>query len=263
MPAATRTESSLTTLPITVTSFFTALRTALTNAGFPNTVITNQTSAGYIVYEITLASGFTKGRLYIKISASISGDDLTVKSSCLDSWNTALNTGTNESTEATFSTAIKTNTPIYFSAFSHPEARLVCIHQAAPLLAVIGYVRPATKYSWWNENNFVFGFIPKSELLQEFYNPSTAGNPYNNGSALQLLNPNLKDPNPISGRRDVKPAPDLLSFEGMGVAGTFSADILVAATNTIAKFDLIYISATEIYTALHPSPNSGFCIRTT
>jgi hypothetical protein len=263
MTAATRTDTSVTTLPITVSSFFTALKTALTNSGFPSTVFENQVGSGYIVYEITVGSGFTKGKIYLKINASLSGSEITVTYSIFDSWDAVAHTGANEGTQSNFSASININNNVYFSAFNHDEARFVCVSQFAPLIGIIGYVRPATKYSWWNENSFPFAFIPDNNQFRGFNACGAAATPYNVSSTYSFPLLAMQDANPISGKRDIKPAPDILSPSNQGIAGTFSSDLVLCASRGTSKFDLIYISSTEIYTLIYPADNSGFAIRTT
>lgn len=263
MTVATRTDTSLTTLPITINSFFTALKTALTNAGFPSTVFDNQPANGYIVYEITVGSGFTKGKIYLKINAVLTTPDLSITYSIFDSWDAVAHTGTNEGTQSTFAASINVNSNLYFNSFNHPEAKFVCISQLAPLIGVIGYVRPATKYSWWNENNFPYAFIPANNQFRSFNACGNSATPYNSTSPYDFPSLALLDANPISGKRDIKPAPDILSPTSQGIAGTFSSDIVLCASRGTAKFDLIYISSTEIYTLIFPADDSGFAIRTT
>ena len=263
MPAAVRTDSVLTTLPITTLSLLTATQTALANAGFPVAVFDDNKAAGnYVIYEIVLNSTATKGKVYFRLGASMVGTLISMSQSILDTWNSTTDVGTNASAVSS-SANINPNAVVNFAAFRHPEMILVMVYQSATVNMLVGYVRPATKYSWWNEDEAPFCFVPDANGWVNY--PCANINPF--GSTTEAYNlatyDSMVNRNRKSGRRDLKPSPDVKSPYTEGITATYSADVCIGATNGTARLDTITVSPTEIYTILSGSTGNGLCLRTT
>jgi len=97
-------------------------------------------------------------------------------------------TGTNQSSTVPSMSLVLTDN-FNFYAINHPEIRGVVISQAGTVVAFVGYLRPLTTPSFWNENEYPFAFIPR------------AMNPFWFGLCQGNLNSTIAGLQPISSLR--------------------------------------------------------------
>jgi hypothetical protein len=159
--------------------------------------------------------------------------------------------------------------PIFFTAINHSEIRGVFVNQFNRPTTFIGYVRPATLPSWWNENSFPYCFQSlNSNLLvyRSFYgsnSPFSSNTIYSNfhiacpaaASTIAGSVPTgaiLGSSNTAnSNKRDVMSSPFLLDTGTGAIVGKFSSDIVLVNYTGLAQFDNIIVTAgVEQYTVL-------------
>jgi hypothetical protein len=167
----------------TQATFMNALSVAMVNAGFnAPTILSTSPTLSYIwqydtdtgdTYQnLIIGAGFTAANTFETFGyASFSGT-----------------AGTNQSTTVPSMTLTLTDN-FNFYAINHPEIRGVVVSQAGVEVAFVGYLRPLTTPSFWNENQYPFAFIPK------------AMNPFWFGLCQGNLNSTIAGLQPISSLR--------------------------------------------------------------
>lgn len=155
MPLATITQSTLAA-GFTQPSLDAYIQSELVAAGFTQVFSTTGASGQLIkVYSYT-HNASTYGTIYLRTEITTSGIGVTfgIAPAYNNTTGALVNgyAGTNQN--------FISSTAITGYRVVHPEMRFLNIGSLA-----IGYVRPATQYSWWSDNNFPFFF---SSLYQSF-----------------------------------------------------------------------------------------------
>jgi hypothetical protein len=149
MTAATITQSTVSPplVPLTVAN---AIATAMQSAGF-TLIDTVNGSSEIRAFKYVVNAGAAKGTAYIQLTINATdiyyalADNYSVSGHSM--------TGSNYS-----QLPLQTSSPFNLIAVNHPELRMVYLSHAG-YLGAIGYARPATKYSWWDENIYLYGFL--------------------------------------------------------------------------------------------------------
>jgi len=140
----------------TQATFMSALSVAMVSAGFNAPTILSasptlsyiwqyDTDTGDTYQNLIIGAGFTAANTFEVFGyATFSGA-----------------AGTNQSTTVPSMTLTLTDN-FNFYAINHPEIRGVVIAQAGVEVAFVGYLRPLTTPSFWNENQYPFAFIPRA-----------------------------------------------------------------------------------------------------
>lgn len=263
MPVATRTDTSLSAT-ITQANLTTALKTAMTNAGFSSTPYGEQAaSTNKVIYQVVFDASKAKGTAYVELSIT-SGLVVSIKIS--DNYTLASYSATNQSVAYSGSVFTPTTgSSVNLIAINHAELRGVILNQSSQW-NFIGYLRPGNKPSWWDENSYLYCFNSVIETLA--YYGLCAPNPYNNQTsatyALYLQSSSLlANANPITNKRDLVSKPFLFgpATYNYGVVGQLSADLVQCAATGLSRLDLMQVTAgSEEYLLLNNS-SSGLAIR--
>jgi hypothetical protein len=89
----------------------------------------------------------------------------------------------------------------------------------------IGFVRPATQYSWWDENSYLYAFLPQGGQPTRFLALPIGSVPLT-GTATYAQVVRLYDPPPLGPLQIIR-SPHLIGFNTNRCAwGQFSSDIV-------------------------------------
>lgn len=221
-----------------------AIQTAMNNAGFSNPIDTISSTTDSQIYSYAF-NGSTKGTVYLRINIS----DTTIQQTMGDGWNTATDTGTNFLGQNAYSYT-NTNTLTLY-AINHDELRMVILYFAASSAAIaLGYIRPANKPSWWNENANLYCFNAWGSTSTPIGRGNVCGsNPFSIASAasandFRCDDVRMIDANP-SGNRDVVRSPVFSGIQSPArhPVGRFSSDVAIACANNMAFPDKVQVSA--------------------
>lgn len=272
MPAATTTSFFSSASPNTQASLIADVKKGMADLGYatPYDEIVGTTQT--IVYEVVFDSTKTKGKVYL---AYFITSTLAVSSQISDNWNLTTHT-TNTSTNSVSSTAITfaSTTTIQFITFSSPELKL--LFAVGSNTQVMGWMRPANKPTWWNEDTYSYCFIPADNTLNRLLGLRATASPYGTqtydyfalsyvlvqaNSSFSAPDPRLSQANPITGVRDfiagcLLYAP-LSVNGGFGIAGKTSADIIEASSFGTSRFDKLVVSpGAEEYILVGATPSA-------
>lgn len=153
------------------------------------------------------------------------------------------------------------NAPVQFKAINHPEMKGVFIlqHNRAPWF--LGYVRPATKPTWWNEDNFPYVFIPVTPTFNHFagFNntyfpiPSTPWFAWH-----EMIYSNILTKNTFTNKLDIQSSPMIKYATDNAFLGKFSADFIHVPSEGVAMFDKVVVTAgVEEYLIISTTKSSG------
>lgn len=265
MPA-TRT---ITTLSATFTQ--TQLRdfliTAFSNAGF-GSPFDNYSSGNdlLLVYELTINGSATFGKTYLRIRIS---NTFIIYQQIFSAWNTGTKTGSNGSTEVTYSTLSNT-VNLVANAFSSAgnsgsgatEYRLVLLTQGS-IFIPLGILAPVTRRGSWNLNSWNWGYLFTSNSMNVLR--SSTLNPYSNADNDIALSQStrLATANTTDNERDLIAPITVLTQSNTGIAGQTSTDFAIVSANGSTRYDQILRSgSSEVYLAL-TTGNGGLAIRIT
>jgi hypothetical protein len=212
MPAATITQSTVspTLTPLTVAN---AIATAMQSAGF--TLIDTVNGASEIrAFKYVVNAGAAKGTAYIQLT--INSTDIYY--ALADNYSVS---GHSMTASSYSQISLQTSSPFNLIAVNHPELRMVYLSHAG-YFGAIGYARPATKYNWWDENSYLYGFLIQATTFRIATLP-TGSIPL--ASAGYSTTERLKDPPPSGGHQLIR-SPFLIGATGTCcVMGQFSSDI--------------------------------------
>ncbi|MCC5629083.1 hypothetical protein LC613_13765 [Nostoc sphaeroides CHAB 2801] len=246
---------------ITQSLLFAAIKAAMTNAGFASTYDDYTSGTDLIVvYELVVDGSKTFGKVYLRIRLTTA---LVVAQQIFTAWNTTAKTGTNGSTEATY-TALGAATTITFTAFNSTEFRLVVLTQGTALIP-LGLVVPENKQPFWDLNSWAYGFFFTTASMAVLRGVISTNNPYANSDFDVSLvgNSRLTNINSQTGQPDLIKGLILLSQSNQGVGASFSEDIGIGAFSTQTRFtDAIPPGTSQIY-AIIQNLAGGIAIRYT
>ncbi|MBE9191398.1 hypothetical protein IQ230_13790 [Gloeocapsopsis crepidinum LEGE 06123] len=256
MAIAIRTDSFVAP-SITQLSLFNAIKQAFQNAGFvtPFDDYTSGTDR-IVVYAITLDPSKTYGTTYLRIRLTSS---LVIGQQILATWNTSNKTGTDASSEVTYS-AIATNNQVDFVALNAtPELNIVMLTQGSTAIA-LGSISPENKPSWWNLEAWNYCFIPIGNTFATCR--STTNNPYGNSSHDTSLNiSRMGSANNQTNRRDMLPGIILYTQSNRGISGRTSDDLVMVAASGTTRYDTLQIPGdSKQYLIIDPSVG-GLAVR--
>jgi len=173
----------------------------MTNAGFATLYDTYNTGGiEYRVYELNF-NALIYGKVYLQISVSAA---LAVQQRLYTSWTVATHVGLNAgvlSTAVTFATG----TSINFAAIkpnTGNEYGIVILYQGT-IIKHLGYVRPAIKPSWWDENSYAYCFIPTTIAWTNFATVAIAASPYGSAILVSSMGDSAMQNPAADGKRDV------------------------------------------------------------
>lgn len=252
MVVATRVDSFITPT-ITQQNLYDGIKQAFVDAGYsaPFDEFTSGTDK-IVVYAVVLDSSKLAGTAYLRIRVTTA---LVVALQILSGWTASTHTGTNGSTEISY-TALVSNLQVNFIALNaNPEYKLILVYQNK-LYYPLGYFSPANKPSWWDLNSFPYVFVPTENTFVYFRSSSL--NPYSNTEHDIALGgtSRLGTLNTISNRRDVLQGLILLTQSNTGLSGRTSDDLVLFAGSGTSRFDILQIpNSSNQYLVL--APNSG------
>jgi hypothetical protein len=243
MVAATITQTALTP-PLTTPGIANAIATAMQSAGFTliNTVsgATETRAFSYVVN-----GAVTKGTVFLKLDVTTT----TIAYAMADNYTIGTNTMVNSITGGSFS--LSPVASLSLVAVNHPELRLVYLTNATSIGA-IGYARPATKYSWWDENSFLYAFLPSITIPARLLTLPLSSIPI--AAAGYALTERL-DVSPPSGGAQLIRSPFLIGATASKSAfGQFSSDIVCvpgAGQSLLTSFE----SGSEQFNLILASPS--------
>jgi hypothetical protein len=167
------------------------------------------------------------------------------------------------------------SSPVFFTAINHSEVRGVFVNQQNRPTTFLGYIRPSTLPTWWNENNHPYVFQPfNTDMMtyrgfygsltpfsgQTIYSNYMIGRPgaWSASSSGLPTGPLLGSANTgNSSKRDVMSSPFLL--DATGIVGRFSSEIVLVNYSGLQQFDKIIVTAgVEEYQVLTPYRSSRY-----
>ena len=213
---------------ITQSNLFAAIQAAFTNAGYASTFDNFTTGTDQcLVYEFVVDSTKTFGKVYLRIRVT---SGLVIGQQIFSAWNSSAHTGTNGSTERTYS-SFSTSSTITFTALNgSSEYKLIAIGQGTTLFAILGIIAPVSRPGWWDLNSWCYGFY--FYVLGTLRGVATALLPYPStdfivalidSSAMGTVNPQTGKPDLIQGL--------LLLSSSTGIAGRTSDDFAIGCFN--------------------------------
>ena len=265
MPAATKTTSTIVAT-ITQQSFYDNLKTALNSAGFTILIdeFTDGSNTKWAIYEVTVNSAATRGKFYFQVGVSTA---LILQTRISLDWNSSANTFTAAlATNQVSTVAFGSSSNLVLTSFSHAEYRALFLQQGTTL-GLIGYLRPASKPSWWNEDLYLYSFLVATSTGKNFVGTYGSNSPFNQNTAINsnyyFNSPNcLSTANPITNKREILPSCLLETATNQGFTGKTSEDICLVAASGLAVLDTLEVtSGVEEYTLISTGA-SGLAIRT-
>jgi hypothetical protein len=270
MPA-TKTESTVTA-PITTSSIDTALKAAMTAAGYSAPYDEFDDGATFsLIYRVIYDAGVAKGTSYLQINYAISSEQLILAQRLHDGWNTTTHENPDFSGSSSVVTfpALSPASNLFLVSLDSPETRFVIFSQGSEF-GHIGLVRPANLPAFW-ENNFLnncaYAFIPTDKTLKYYYASGTR-NPANSSGSFSLWTmPALRYANNLisaSPSPEMFVSPYLQTPNEMGGCGQFSDEVAIVASSGSPRFQPINVvvgGTTEKWLLLNQEDNNGFAIR--
>jgi len=243
---------------ITQANLTTAIKNAMAAAGFPVLFdeVSNPTRSK-VIYEIPLNSNATFGKAYLEIEINYV---LNVRQRLHLDWDRVNNAGWGSGPWGP-QVEFNFNTEIAFRGFEKSdECRIVGVQQSSTT-HFLGYLRPINKPIWWNENNYLYCFIPGSNNFITWNGAATS--PYGNATYTSNLGrAQMATANPITSKRDVVTGILLYSNSNQGACGRTSDDLVMVSGSGLGFYDIIQvIPGQEEYTVLVPAAG-GLALRT-
>lgn len=153
MPAAIITQTTISP-NLTALSVANAIATAMQAAGFTLiSTVNGATETRAFSYQVNALA--TKSTAYLKVDVIAT----TLTYALGDNYTIGTNTMTGSVVGGNFS--ITVSSALSLVAVQHAEMRFVYVANSSTFGA-IGYVRPATKYAWWDENMHLYAFLPST-----------------------------------------------------------------------------------------------------
>ncbi|MGL5925487.1 hypothetical protein [Chroococcidiopsis sp.] len=242
---------------LTQQSVYDGIKQAFSNAGF--TVVHDEFTSGadkVVVYVCALDTAKAYGVTYLRIRLTTG---FVIGQQLYSTWSIATHTGTNPSTEITY-TALIANTQINFTALNGAaEFKLIMLTQGVNAIA-LGFVAPANKPAWWDLNAWNYCFIATSNTFAAFR--STNLNPYSNSDNDSSLNVSrMATANVQTNRRDLLPGIIFYTQTNQGISGRTSDDLVMIAGSGTTRYDTIQIPGdTKQYLLLNPT-SGGLAVR--
>lgn len=246
-----------------------AIVTAMQNAGFGSPIDTFVASSeNHNVFQLVFDNSKSKGTCFIDVWVTSNR----IRWAMYDSWNTATKTGSNGSAMQEIAPNFSSGNQIVFTACNHPEIKMINVFQQGSMNANIGVLRPASKRSWWDENQWLYAFISSStnnfnSWLPCNLNPmgvtSSISNPCAFMTSAAFANANTNDLN----KRDTVNGLVLCfpTAAGMlaGSVGRTSDDLALGCCGALNMFDIFQVTpGVEEYTMLSSGGTPGFMVRT-
>lgn len=159
-----------------------------------------------------------------------------------------------------------TSTPVSVFTYSRAEEyRFILLFQGSGVSAILGFLRPLNRPSWWNESTHPYAFVPIQQssgvFFERWLTPTlTPFSGASNNNFYFQTSTYLASPNPGSGKRDILTELVLLSASSQGVAAKTSDDFAMVASSGLSRFDEFEI-ATKKWSLLSVSSSSGFAIK--
>ncbi len=243
MVVASRTDSSLAT-GFTQSSLGDALKQAFINAGFPSAIddFTSGTDRN-IVFSHVADSSKAYGTNFLKVRINSS---LTIFQQLFTSWNTSTKSGSNGSSEYSYSSSVlsASSSLSMTSLNGGSEYRFVCLSQSSNFW-LLGTLIPANRPAWWDLNSFSYGFFCTSVSSLKTWRSSNV-NPYSNTDFnLNLGFNEMAIANPVTNKRDMIIGLLLLSQSTAGVAGKTSDDLAHCCASGVARYESIQASGNQ------------------
>jgi hypothetical protein len=250
-----------------VPNLLNAINTLLVNdCGFTNNLLTipTTTTAVNSIWSKQLTTGVTFNNFSVLLGLTNSEG----QSSNAIQYGTSFNGSTGVNNGTTSQNAfIPNDTGNYFlTSINHPEVCGVQIVKGSGILRFIGYWRPLTVPTWWNQNSFLFAFSPHtrtnapsftstshSYALSSSLRP-TGANVGASGDFPLFLNygAQILDANPINNTTTLLKAPAIVNFNNNGLVARFSEDIACIADKTSPIGKKYKAEDNSIYTIIEP-----------
>lgn len=250
MPLATITQTTLAA-GFTQVSLDAYIQSELVAAGFTQVFSITGASGQLIkVYSYT-HNASTYGTIYLRTEITTSGIGVTFGiAPAYNNTTGAIVNGYNGTNQNFVSSTAITGYRVV-----HPEMRFLNIGSLA-----IGYVRPATQYSWWSDNNFPFFF---SSLYQSYMTRFNSCALAPMGSQQCFHSPILSAA-PPGGMPQMRRAPFIAGSGATGYAwGQFSRDIASVPALSGVVMGNTFEDGAEVFTVvLLDSTTAAIAIRT-
>jgi hypothetical protein len=244
---------------ITQANLTTAIKNALAAANFPTLFDEVSGNPNQLIYEITLNNTATFGKAYLEIEIS---NDLKVRQRLHTAWDPVTDTGVNSGPWGE-QVQFNNSTEITFRGFEKSdECRIVGIRQSNTI-QFLGYLYPANKPTWWNENSSLYCFIPAANTFITWNGAAASNSPYgNSGYTSSLGRAQMATANPITSKRDVVTGILLYANSNQGACGRTSDSLVMVSGSGLGIYDIIQVTPnTEEYTLLVPAAG-GLALRT-
>lgn len=260
MTAANITARTLPATPtITFTSFLTALKTSMQDAGFSANPFDQFIASGYtyLVYQVVNDANKTFGTVYLQIKIYNDTTNNTVKfwSELITGYSISTHSGTGTSGTMSESSIFSLGNSLQFYAILHSEIKGIYLtsgtQQASPILLL----RPAYRDTWWDEAITPWAFLFYSYPLSSLYGLPT--NYYvNNTTGYKIPSITLSDDSNSAFTRSVWPM-GVVIFANGGIPGYFQ-DLRQAAAYNLSLFSRIE-SPSQSWIILSPG-NGGLVL---
>lgn len=234
MAAATRIDSTLGT-NFTQATLVSALKTAFANAGF-NAPIDDYASGTdrILVYSFVTDSTKTYGTSYYRLRIATT---FVINQAIYSTWNVTNHTGTNGSSETSYTALSTSNTVNFTSLNGGSEFKFVFVTQSNNVIP-LGVIAPTTRPNWWNLNNWNYAFIWSAVTLATL--TSTNLNPYSSTAYSLIINNSLLlYANTQTGNADVLAGLIIVSNTGRGIAGKTSDNLASGCVYNLTRYSAI------------------------
>lgn len=275
MPLATVTKSTLDA-NFTQAQFVTALTNSLNNCGFSsNTFIAQGTVSGAVKTAYSHQfNASSKGTVFLEYEINSSVSTLSLRIS--DNYNTSTYTATGQSSINSLQFSLSNSNVHDLYAINHPEIRGVAfLRQGTTNSGFLGYLRPATIPSWWNQNSFLYCLAygttanPNRFAYLPFPNSYSAGASF----AVGLLAYTAPSSGYSLGGGNGENTSDLLLSplayaNDRGYFGQLSTDIAIGRVDNLSAQTLtpgdkyIVTAGSQEYTIIYNSGSFGLGVRT-
>ncbi|MGL4377839.1 MAG: hypothetical protein ACRCT1_15475 [Microcoleaceae cyanobacterium] len=242
MPAANVTARNLPATPlINLSSFLTAFKTSMVDAGFSSSPFDQFTLSGdtYLVYQIINDANKTLGTVYLQLQFinNTSNNTIQIRHQLLSGFSISTHTGTATTSSCTSPTFTFGNS-FQFYAINHPEIKGIHLAQGTTTVAPVFVLRPTYKDTWWDENISPWAFIFYSNAMTSLAGFSNSYYPSNQAYDTPSLM-SLSNENNAAFTRSVWPM-GLVIFSGGGggIPGYFQ-DLRQAAAYNLSVFSRI------------------------
>ncbi|MDZ8240584.1 MAG: hypothetical protein RMZ69_26110 [Nostoc sp. ChiQUE01a] len=236
MAIATRTETTLSPT-ITQTSLVNAIKTAFINAGYSS--LYDEFVSGtdqVLVYEWINDSTKNFGKVYLRIRVTTA---LLIGQQLYAGWNTGTHTGTNGSTEATYSSFSSSTTILLNALNGAEEYKFVFLSQGSTLVP-LGIITPFDRPGWWDLNSWAYGFFFTTSSPSVLRGVATAALPYSSTDFDTFLtNSRMSSVNPQTSKPDIIKGLLLLTQSSSGVGGATSEDLAIGAFNGQTRLSIV------------------------